>query len=373
MVKRIGAILFFVVAAHCAATTGMPGLAFADTRTQDGQPCPPECVSDSMEIVTWYPSPYNEYEELRLYPKRSAEESQCNSFEQLGLMYYNQDEQALKVCWQDPGDLSYSWEKITLGQGGYWAVAVSGNDIYNTNSGNIGVGINSPTVKLDVDGTIKAAGFKMPTGAQAGYVLMTDGSGNASWQQLSGGGSNFSNMKQFTGNQSWQVPSGVTQIMVEVWGAGGGGGGGVMCGYCWQWYGNASGGGGGGSSSFGSLISAGGGGGGMEGGTCGGCGNPGSGGTSSASINVSGQAGSGSSGGTGGFGAGSGGSGGCNCQCGGGGGGGAYGKGIFSVTAGSAYSVIVGQGGGGGGGQSGACGSSPSGNLGGNGRVVVYW
>jgi len=34
--------------------------------------CPPECVTDTMEIVTWYPSPYSEYEKLRLYPKVSA-------------------------------------------------------------------------------------------------------------------------------------------------------------------------------------------------------------------------------------------------------------------------------------------------------------
>ena len=41
------------------------GTAFADSYTQDGKPCPPECVSDSMEIVTWYPSPWNSYDELR--------------------------------------------------------------------------------------------------------------------------------------------------------------------------------------------------------------------------------------------------------------------------------------------------------------------
>src|SRR3989339_628993 len=100
MVKRIALVLVGATLV-VALLSGLSGAAFAQLQN-DGQPCPPECVSDSMEIVTWYPSPYNEYEELRLYPKRSAEESQCNSFEQLGLMYYNQDEQALKVCWQSP-------------------------------------------------------------------------------------------------------------------------------------------------------------------------------------------------------------------------------------------------------------------------------
>ena len=153
MVKKTGIILLLVLAAQYAgrpqgaAPTGLPGLAFAQLQ-EDGQPCPPECITDSMEIVTWYPSPYNEYEELRLYPKYSADESQCNSSEQLGLIYYNKDEQALKVCWQDPGDFSYSWEKIALGQGGYWQA--NGNDIFNINSGNVGIGVGSRGYKLDV-------------------------------------------------------------------------------------------------------------------------------------------------------------------------------------------------------------------------------
>ena len=110
--------------------------AFAQQQTE----CPPECVTDTMEIVTWYPSPYSEYEELRLYPKRNDEESQCNSSDQLGLIYYNKDDQALKVCWQDPSNNNYSWEKIALGQGGYWQL--SGNDISNTNSGKVTINGN---------------------------------------------------------------------------------------------------------------------------------------------------------------------------------------------------------------------------------------
>ena len=71
MIKKIGIVLFLVLAAQYAgrpqgaAPTILPGLAFADSYTQDGKPCPPECVSDSMEIVTWYPSPWNSYDELR--------------------------------------------------------------------------------------------------------------------------------------------------------------------------------------------------------------------------------------------------------------------------------------------------------------------
>jgi len=37
-----------------AVPTSLAGMAFAQLQ-DDGQPCPPECVTDSMEIVTWYP------------------------------------------------------------------------------------------------------------------------------------------------------------------------------------------------------------------------------------------------------------------------------------------------------------------------------
>ena len=161
----VGATL---VVAHCLIRCP----AFAQLQ-DDGQPCPPECVTDSMEIVTWYPSPYNEYEELRLYPKTNAEESQCNSTEQLGLIYYNKEVQALKVCWQDPSNNNYSWKDIALGQGGYWGL--SGNDIYNTNSGNIGIGTTTPSYKLDIQGggNINAAGG-----------LCIGGACKASWQEV---------------------------------------------------------------------------------------------------------------------------------------------------------------------------------------------
>ena len=49
-------------------------------------------------------------------------------------------------------------------------------------NGRIGVGTTSPAEKLDINGNIKTAGFIMPAGAVAGYVLGTDANGIASWQ-----------------------------------------------------------------------------------------------------------------------------------------------------------------------------------------------
>ncbi len=56
-------------------------------------------------------------------------------------------------------------------------------------SGNVGIGINTlPEEKLEVAGTAKINGFKLPTGASDGYVLTSDSSGVGTWQLGGGGG-----------------------------------------------------------------------------------------------------------------------------------------------------------------------------------------
>jgi hypothetical protein len=53
------------------------------------------------------------------------------------------------------------------------------------NSGNVSVGlISDPDDKLEVDGTVEMTGFKMPTGAASGLVLMSDGNGEGTWQSF---------------------------------------------------------------------------------------------------------------------------------------------------------------------------------------------
>ena len=53
-------------------------------------------------------------------------------------------------------------------------------------AGKVGIGTASPAQSLDVNGTAQMTGFKMPTGAQDKYVLMSDATGVGSWQNLVG-------------------------------------------------------------------------------------------------------------------------------------------------------------------------------------------
>lgn len=70
------------------------------------------------------------------------------------------------------------------------------------NNGDVGIGTTSPSEKLDVNGTIKATGLKLPTGAVTGYVLkVTDGAtGATAWQEATIG-------ERWKGN--WDASSGV--------------------------------------------------------------------------------------------------------------------------------------------------------------------
>ncbi len=94
----------------------------------------------------------------------------------------------------------------------------AGNDLYNSNTGNVGIGNNSPVAKVDVAGNVK-----ITDGTQAtGRVLTSDASGVATWQSPVAMG--FKNLVVFSsGIKSWTVPTGVTKVMMEAWGGGGGG------------------------------------------------------------------------------------------------------------------------------------------------------
>ena len=64
-----------------------------------------------------------------------------------------------------------------------WNYWVNKPNLFLIPTGNVGIGTENPTEKLDVDGNVKVTGFKMNTGATDGFVLTSDANGVGSWQQ----------------------------------------------------------------------------------------------------------------------------------------------------------------------------------------------
>jgi hypothetical protein len=66
------------------------------------------------------------------------------------------------------------------------ARTIMGSNIFeNQTSGYVGIGTTNPVVKLDVSGPVKMTGFKMPTGAFSGYILVSDSDGIGTWRPIS--------------------------------------------------------------------------------------------------------------------------------------------------------------------------------------------
>ena len=85
---------------------------------------------------------------------------------------------------------------------------------------NVGIGNPSPQEKLDVNGNINLTGNLMIHGnaGQNGQVLTMNG-GSMVWMDKS----RFKNVALYTNSGTFTVPTNVSEIMIEMWGAGGGG------------------------------------------------------------------------------------------------------------------------------------------------------
>ena len=103
---------------------------------------------------------------------------------------------ALNDFWQYTPTILAPVYATPLPAGGYSSISdgawtINGPTVYNSNTGNVGIGTGSPAAKLDVVGTTRTTGLQTTnlqvTGGTpgAGKVLMGDASGNATW---SGGG-----------------------------------------------------------------------------------------------------------------------------------------------------------------------------------------
>lgn len=90
---------------------------------------------------------------------------------------------------------------------------------------NVGINKTNPAEALDVNGNIQLNGMIKVNGVagQTGQALLSTGTG---LQWTSVGSNDYKRFRSFLATGSWAVPQGVTEVMVEAWGAGGGGSGG---------------------------------------------------------------------------------------------------------------------------------------------------
>jgi hypothetical protein len=127
---------------------------------------------EEIGITAYYPSPNGAYKVLRLVPNNNIiPGSNCSND---GEMAYAAIDNKIYVCSQG------LWE--VAGGDLFWAIGQGDNadDIHNTNSGNVGVGTQTPDATLDVAGTIRIRGGNP---APSTY-LTSDPQGNAQWGSI---------------------------------------------------------------------------------------------------------------------------------------------------------------------------------------------
>ncbi len=190
MIKKIGIILFFLASVGARHAVPLQDLTFAATQ-ENGQPCPPECVTDSLEIITYYPSPYGYYEELRGdkiivgdsdnsyinetdLPPSGTITFEPKSYAQIttegtlyeGTVYYDSFDHEFKYY-----DEASTWQPLG-GGGDYWKPSVANTDNIYYNTGNVGIGVNDPQAKLHINGNLRidVAPFSSSAVATSNYI-----------------------------------------------------------------------------------------------------------------------------------------------------------------------------------------------------------
>jgi hypothetical protein len=106
--------------------------------------------TESLTITTYYPAPYGVYRHLRLNPTDDFTPGAACVYE--GELGYSKNSHKLYICNGTPPNLIWN----ILGDG-YWAQA-GANSIYSASAGNVGIGTNNPTEKLQVSGAVNATG-----------------------------------------------------------------------------------------------------------------------------------------------------------------------------------------------------------------------
>jgi len=94
----------------------------------------------------------------------------------------------LKICTATGGGGAGDCRVRAYGSTSKLILGDTSGDTLTVDALNVGIGTTVPTTKLDVIGTVKMNGFKLPAAPTDGYVLTSDASGNGTWQAPTGGG-----------------------------------------------------------------------------------------------------------------------------------------------------------------------------------------
>lgn len=103
----------------------------------------------------------------------------------LGIKIGTQDEFSPRIRFTSVAYAFRAQKAMTADTDGDWRISGS-NTIFCLND-SVGIGMSSPTERLDVEGTVQMTGFKLPTKASDGLVLTSDAVGVGTWKTAPGG------------------------------------------------------------------------------------------------------------------------------------------------------------------------------------------
>ncbi len=112
--------------------------------------------TESLVISTYYPSPYGQYDNLRLLP--SAEPSSVNQLSQPGIMFFNSTDNRLYIY----SNITNKWEKAGADVGLWVNSGTNLNTTYKVGIGTSPAAGNS----LEVNGRINVTGDVCITGGK---------------------------------------------------------------------------------------------------------------------------------------------------------------------------------------------------------------